>query len=252
MTYPTFDLFPAPPEGSSPEAVKEIVQANNAILEYRQKVAEAETSGEEAQIDLEKSRIDLERARVELDRYKAVVGRDTTDYQFRTGHFTLYDFVDDYSVKSLINDISSWHNHTDPSMQLTVTLNSYGGSVVDGFHLFDTLRNVSEEGRKVVTIGMGVTASMGGILLQAGDERVLAPNASLMIHEVSYGTRGKASDNRDMAEWADMLWSRVVDIYTARSTVSREEFDLRAKRRDWWLLPEEALKYGFIDRIGYK
>ncbi len=248
MKYPTFELIEAP-EGAEPEAIKEIVQANIAILDYEGKIKDMSDD----EIDREKSLIDLERARVELDRYKAVVNRDVDEFRFRAGHFTLYDIVDEYSVKYVINDINTWHHSAPQGAPLTLTINSFGGSVTDGFHLCDTLRYVAEEGsRKVTTIGMGVTASMGGVILQAGDERVLTPSAFLMIHEVASFSMGKISAQRDRLQFNDMLYDRIAQVYCERSTMTVEEFKSRFERKDAWFTPEEALELGFIDRIGYK
>jgi ATP-dependent protease ClpP protease subunit len=91
---------------------------------------------------------------------------------------------------------------------------------------------------------------MGGILLQAGDERVIGKNAHLMIHEISAGAVGKLSEIEDEAKFCAMLSDRLVDILAERSTLTPTQIKRRWKRKDWWLSAEEAVELGFADRIG--
>lgn len=247
MTYPEFKLI-EPPEGATAEEIKDIVAANTAILDYRSKIDDLEIDVLERQ----KTKIDLEVAQIELDKKRHWANRDVDAYRYRSGVFTLYDYVDDYSVKQVINDITVWHSITPPGEPLQLNINSYGGSVTDGFALFDTLRYVAEDGgRKIKTVNLGVAASMGGILLQAGDERVITPSSILMIHEVSYGVGGSASRHRDTMDMGDIITERIIEVFSERSTLSPEEFKVKWDRRDWWLGAAEALSFGFADRVAY-
>jgi ATP-dependent Clp endopeptidase proteolytic subunit ClpP len=247
MTYPEFQLLEAPAD-ASPEQIKDIVAANTAILDYRQKIDDLEIDVLERQ----KTKIDLEVAEIELAKKKHWASRDVDAYRYRSGVFTLYDYVDDYSCKQVINDITVWHSITPKGTPLQLNINSYGGSVTDGFALFDTLRYVAEDGdRKVKTVNLGVAASMGGILLQAGDERVVTPSSILMIHEVSYGVGGSAARHRDTMDMSDILAARIIEVFSERSNLTPDEFKDKWDRRDWWLSAADALKFGFADRVAF-
>jgi ATP-dependent Clp endopeptidase proteolytic subunit ClpP len=247
MTYPEFQLLEAPAD-ATPEQIKDTVAANSAILDYRQKIDDLEID----ELERRKTVIELEVAEIELAKKRHWANRDVDAYRYRNGVFTLYDYVDDYSVKQVINDITVWHSITPEGTPLQLNINSYGGSVTDGFALFDTLRYVAEEGkRKIKTVNLGVAASMGGILLQAGDERVITPSSILMIHEVSYGVGGSASRHRDTMDMGDIITARIIQVFSERSTLSAEEFKEMWDRRDWWLGADEALSYGFADRVAF-
>lgn len=248
MTYPDFELFEAPP-GATPEQVKEIVAANSAILEYRSKIDDIARGD----LEREKDELDIEKLRIEVDRTRNFVRRDADAYRYNNGIFTLYDYVDDYSVKQVISDITVWHSHAPKGAPLQLNINSYGGSVTDGFALFDTLRFVAQDGdRKIKTVSLGITASMGGVLLQAGDERVMTPSSILLIHEISYGVRGSTANHRDNMEMTDILTDRIVEVFCERSNLTSDEFKDKWNRRDWWLSAKQAYEYGFADRVDFR
>jgi ATP-dependent Clp protease protease subunit len=130
-------------------------------------------------------------------------------------------------------------------------INSPGGSVIDGLALYDTLRFVSEEsGREVTTVALGYAASMGGVLLQAGDVRLITPSSSVLIHEISSGSRGSTGRIKDHMEHVEMLTDRIVKILASRSTLTEDELREKWDRKDWWLTAEDVVRFGFADRIG--
>jgi ATP-dependent Clp protease protease subunit len=94
-----------------------------------------------------------------------------------------------------------------------------------------------------------MAASMGGILLQAGSHRVLAPNAYMLIHEVSSLAWGGASELEDEVAFVKRLQDRILDILAERSTMTRQQIARKWKRKDWWLDAPEALRLGFVDEI---
>jgi ATP-dependent Clp protease protease subunit len=251
MTYPEFELIPAPLD-AKPEDIEKIVSANTAILDYREKVREAGDDHLLDDIERQKAVMDLDKQRLELDRLQHFLARDADTYRYKNGIFTLYDYVDDYSVKQVISDITVWHSNTPKGTPLQLNINSYGGSVTDGFALFDTLRFVAEDGeRKIKTVSLGITASMGGVLLQAGDERVMTPSSILLIHEISYSARGSVSSHKDGREMTDILSDRIIEVFGERALISEEEFKKNWDRRDWWLSAKDALSNGFCDRVAF-
>ena len=97
----------------------------------------------------------------------------------------------------------------------------------------------------------GLAASMATVLVQAADERVIGPESFFMVHELSAQTSGKIGDLEDAMKFYRKLNSRIADIYVERSEgkCSRDEFEAMWARQDVWLTAEEALRYGFVDRI---
>lgn len=156
--------------------------------------------------------------------------------------------VDKGSVKTTIDALGLWVRK-DPSKPISIVFNSPGGSVFDGLALFDFIREVRANGTPVHTTALGMAASMGGILLQAGEHRVMGRNAYMLIHEVSAGAVGKLSEMEDEAKLMGRLCDKLVTILAERSTFSPAQIKTRWKRKDWWLDADECLRYGFVDEV---
>lgn len=153
-----------------------------------------------------------------------------------------------YSVAAAIDSINRWRR-IDPGCDIRIEINSPGGGVFSGLNLYDVLREASAQGHRIITCAYGYAASMAGILLQAGDERQISPNAFLMIHEVSSGAIGKWSEMVDEVEFVERLQKIALTILARRSTLSIAAIKRRSARKDWWLDAGEAVKFGFVDTI---
>lgn len=140
---------------------------------------------------------------------------------------------------------------SDPGCDITIVFNSPGGSVIDGMALFDFIRFLRDRGHKVTIIALGYAASMAGILLQAGDHRVMAKGSWLLIHEVAFGAGGKIGEVEDMFRFGERLKEQAAEIFIERSggKLTREELDRNWTRKDWWLSASEALELGLIDEV---
>jgi ATP-dependent protease ClpP protease subunit len=101
----------------------------------------------------------------------------------------------------------------------------------------------------ITILCLGEAASMGGVLLQAGNTRVMGRNAFLMIHEVAYDTYGKSANHRDELALVKKMESKLLRILAHRSEFNVREMRSRWERKDWWLDAKEALSLGFIDKI---
>lgn len=211
------------------EAEKNRAEAAKAAAEAR----EAATKAEVAEMGLVKAR-EAEEARRADDDHRHV-------YRFN-------ERVDGNTVKACVAKLVQWHR-LNPGCPITIVFDSPGGSIIDGFHLFDTILWLRREGHYVTTIGQGMAASMAGILLQAGDHRVMSPQAALLIHEGSFGAIGSVGQVEDMVEFVKKLQERILDIFAERAKLSRQQIKNRWRRKDWWMTAQEALKYGFIDEI---
>lgn len=133
---------------------------------------------------------------------------------------------------------------------LTIVFNSPGGSVIDGLALYDQIVELRKAGHEITTIARGQAASMGGILLQAGDKRLIGANAHLLIHEVSNISSGKVSEMEEHLEITRRMQNRLVAILAERSTMSRNEIKKAWQKTDWWLDARQAVKLGFADKVG--
>ncbi|HIT30660.1 MAG TPA: ATP-dependent Clp endopeptidase proteolytic subunit ClpP [Candidatus Scatomorpha stercoravium] len=135
----------------------------------------------------------------------------------------------------------------DPDKDIQFYINSPGGSVTDGMAIYDTMQYIKCD---VSTICIGMAASMGAFLLSAGTKgkRLALPNAEIMIHQPSGGTRGQASDIKIQAEWMLRTREKLNRILAANTGKSIEQIVVDTER-DNFMSAEEALSYGLIDKV---
>lgn len=154
------------------------------------------------------------------------------------------------TVLPVISQLTVW-SEKNPGEPIELVINSPGGSVYAGWRLFGTLRNLSKKGHHITTVISGMAASMGGVIAQAGDTRVIEEHSSLMIHEASSGAWGPAHTIRDQADHLTAIGKKIRDIYLAKSDgkTTAPYFDRKWHRKDWWLFSEEALERGFVDEV---
>ncbi len=141
--------------------------------------------------------------------------------------------------------LSSSASGVDPKEPITMHINSPGGSVIAGLAIYDTMRFVSSP---ITTIGVGYQASMGSVLLAAGDHRMMTENSLLMIHSLGSGGEGKISDLDISNDFSERLFEKLKDIYVRHIGLTHEFWDL-ALERDTWLSADQALKMGFIHEV---
>lgn len=126
-------------------------------------------------------------------------------------------------------------------------INSPGGSVYDALAIYDTMHYITND---VQTVGIGVQASAAAFLLSSGTKgkRYALPNATVMIHQPSSGTRGKVTDQEiDLRE--SLRIKKLLENLMAKNTGQKPEQIHEDMERDKWLTAEEAKKYGIIDTI---
>ena len=135
----------------------------------------------------------------------------------------------------------------DPDKDIQFYINSPGGSVTDGMAIYDTMQYVKCD---VSTICIGMAASMGAFLLSSGakGKRMALPNAEIMIHQPSGGTRGQASDIKIQAEWMLRTREKLNRILAANTGKSVEQIAIDTER-DNFMPAEEAMAYGLIDKV---
>lgn len=135
----------------------------------------------------------------------------------------------------------------DPDKDISLYINSPGGSVYAGLGIFDTMEFIKPD---VQTICVGMAASMGAFLLAAGakGKRYSLPNSRIMIHQPSGGSRGMASDIAIQAKEIQDL-KQLLNTVLAEKTGQSLETIARDTDRDNYMSPSQALDYGLIDRI---
>ncbi|MEV2212608.1 ATP-dependent Clp protease proteolytic subunit [Streptomyces sp. NPDC050997] len=135
----------------------------------------------------------------------------------------------------------------DPDKDINLYINSPGGSITAGMAIYDTMQFIKND---VMTIAMGLAASMGQFLLSAGTpgKRFALPNAEILIHQPSAGLAGSASDIKIHAERLLHTKKRMAEL-TSQHTGQTVEQVTRDSDRDRWFDPEEAKQYGLIDDV---
>ena len=137
--------------------------------------------------------------------------------------------------------------YVDPQADISLYINSPGGSVYDGMAIYDTMNFIKPD---VATYGIGLQASMGAFLLSSGakGKRFCLPHAKVMIHQPSSGTHGKVTDMEiDMKETLEVkeMLAKIMAKNTGQK-LAKVKSDME---RDYWMTPDEAVKYGLIDKV---
>ena len=137
----------------------------------------------------------------------------------------------------------------DPDKEIQLYINSPGGSVTDGMAIYDTMQYIKCD---VSTICVGMAASMGAFLLSAGTKgrRLALPNAEIMIHQPSAGTKGQVTDMAIHLRRLEIIKKRLNHIM-AENTGKDVETVTADCERDNFMTAEEAKEYGLIDKVIY-
>ena len=135
----------------------------------------------------------------------------------------------------------------DPDKDIHFYINSPGGSVTDGFAIYDTMHYVKCD---VATYCLGMAASMGAFLLAGGTKgkRFILPNAEVMIHQPSGGAKGQATEIEIVAKQI-LRTKQKLNEMLAENCGQPVEKVARDTERDNWMSAEEALEYGLVDKI---
>jgi len=154
--------------------------------------------------------------------------------------------VDDYTA-NVIQAQLLYLDSSDPGKDISIYLNTPGGSVYAGLGIYDTMQFISSD---VATICTGMAASMGAVLMVAGAEgkRSALRHSRIMIHQPMGGAQGQASDIEITAREIQKLKK---ELYTIIADHSHNPFERIEKDsdRDYWMTADEALEYGMIDKV---
>ena len=157
--------------------------------------------------------------------------------------------IDDATANTVVAQLI-YLEAKDPSKDISLYINSPGGSVSAGLAIYDTMNYIKCD---VSTICIGMAASMGAFLLSSGakGKRYALPNSEIMIHQPLGGAQGQASDIKIAAEHILKTKAKLNSILSANSGKPVEVIE-RDTDRDNFLSAQEALEYGLIDKVFYK
>ena len=135
----------------------------------------------------------------------------------------------------------------DPDAEISLYINSPGGSVTAGMAIYDTMQYIKPQVR---TVCIGMAASMGAFLLMAGEKgkRLALPNSEVMIHQPLGGAQGQATDVQIRAEWLLKTKVKMTEMMAEMSGQPIEKVKADVER-DYFMSAQEALDYGIIDEI---
>jgi ATP-dependent Clp protease, protease subunit len=165
---------------------------------------------------------------------------------FRERIIFLFEEVDDGIANAIVAYLL-YLDSEDQTKPIYLYINSPGGSVTAGMAIYDTMQHIKSE---VITICVGLAASMGSFLLMAGSKgkRLALPHSRVMIHQPSGGTKGQATDIEIEAKEILRIRRQLNQIYADRTGKPLEHIE-RDMDRDYFLSPHEALAYGLIDQV---
>ncbi|MFW5968336.1 MAG: ATP-dependent Clp endopeptidase proteolytic subunit ClpP [Persicimonas sp.] len=155
--------------------------------------------------------------------------------------------VDDQVANTIIAQLLYLESE-DPDKEVSLYINSPGGSVTAGMAIYDTMQYVNPP---VTTICLGQAASMGAVLLAAGDEgrRLALPNARVLIHQpLMGGLSGQATDIDIQAQEIMKLRETLTQVLVRHTGQSAEKIR-EDTERDYYMSAEEALEYGLVDKV---
>lgn len=246
-------------DDSATKKDKELHPAEIAKLEAEAEAVKADIAKTEA----ERLKIEDERAHVQAQTKVALLTLETNSIYLRAKQrdeaselaldthnfrYVLDEGVNQKSVNRCIEQFTTW-SRQKPGCGIELVINSPGGDVIAGFALIDYIQSLRQDGHHITTKALGMAASMGGVLLQAGDTRVMGKNSVLLIHEASFGAAGSYGDVKDRVKLVDLMHERILELFTDRSKVTKAFIKSKWNRTDWWIDATGALKYGFIDSI---
>lgn len=157
--------------------------------------------------------------------------------------------VEDYMARSVVAQLL-FLEAENPKKEISLYINSPGGVVTAGMSIYDTMQYIS---CPVSTICMGMAASMGSLLLTAGEkgQRFATPNARIMVHQPSGGFRGQASDIERHARDIMETKRRLNEVYVHHTGRTYDEIE-EALDRDNFMSSEDAKEFGLIDEVVAK
>ena len=161
----------------------------------------------------------------------------------------LSDEVNDATASLVVAQMLCLEGH-DPDKDISLYINSPGGSVTAGFAIYDTMQYIKCD---VSTICMGMAASMGAFLLSSGakGKRIALPNSTIMIHQPLGGAQGQATEIKIVADQILKTREKLNQILAENTGKPIEQIAIDTER-DNYFTAQEAMDYGLVDKVLYK
>lgn len=159
---------------------------------------------------------------------------------------SIHDYIGSYGVsaKDFLSQLAGLK--ASGATKINLSINSPGGSVFDGFAIYNGLK---ASGMEITTTIMGIAASMGSVIAMAGKKINMPANTMMMIHNASGGVMGNAADMRDVADVLDKIDNNIVAVYVARTGKPEDEVR-QMMAAETFMTAAEALDLGFTDSVG--
>jgi ATP-dependent Clp endopeptidase proteolytic subunit ClpP len=229
------------------EAVRLAAEAEMAQLNVERERQRLEVEMDKIKSEAAKLEAEAAVSQITLAREKRKEEKElATNEYHHVYHFTSQ--VNGSTVQFCMDRLTYWAR-TEPGCAIEIVFTSPGGSVIEGLALFDFIQDLRRAGHHITTKALGMAASMAGILLQAGDKRVMSKESYVLIHEISTGAIGKIGEIEDEVKFVKKIQGRILEIFAARSKVPKSYYAKHWKRQDWWLDSAECLKIGFVDEV---
>lgn len=151
--------------------------------------------------------------------------------------------INDYTANIIISELLFLDNKNHE--KIYIYINSPGGVITSGMAIYDTIKYIESP---VVTIGLGMCASMGAFLLSSGDERFALENTEIMIHQPLGGAQGQATDIKIAAEHIIKLKEKLNKILSKNTKQPLDKI-YNDTERDNFFSAQEAMEYGLIDKV---
>lgn len=247
------DLYAELDGGEAPQAGDEIKFSETTgpgLTEEKRAKLRAETAVAEALAREKQAKAVQAALSLERDQEKRV--KERADNELHRVYVFDSD-VSDGSVKKCIAQLVTWERQ-QPQCRVEIQINSPGGDIFAGFHLIDYIRAMRKRGCHITMVGLGMIASMAGVLMQAADVRVMGENAFMLIHEGSLGAIGDFGNVEDRVKLMQQMHERILSLFEERAKpinakTTKAFIRKRWLRKDWWIVADECLKLGLIDSV---
>jgi Vilmaviridae head maturation protease len=237
------------------EIAKLLAEAEAAARGAAANEEKAHAEAEAAEQAAAKTALETQILTIGLKREQEKRLRELASNEFHHVYYFSQDVRHD-SVQKCMDMLQQWHRN-EPGCDMEIIFNSPGGSIVDGMALWDFVQVLRSEGHHVTTSALGMAASMAGILLQAGDKRVMGRESWVLIHEASFFAGGKIGEVEDTVTWVKKVQERIIKIFveraqaanTATKPLTAAQIKKQWTRTDWWISSDEALQLGLVDEL---
>ena len=204
---------------------------------------------EARKVEAEASKAEAEAREAEIKAYDAELSFRKRQSDDERNHLYRFDGeVSTSSVKKCMTKLTEW-SRLNQGCSMEIVFSSPGGSIIDGFELFDFIQELRSKGHKITTGSLGMAASMAGVLLQAGDHRWVGHQSWIMIHRAAFGAYGKTFEVEDEVKFVRRIEERILDLFETRSKLTKRKIKRNWDRKDWWISADEALDLKLVDEI---